>query len=138
MPTVNPRINVTLSPSMDQLVTRLAALERVSKATILRELLETAEPALAHAAALMEAADNAGAKARENVAKDMQSAVKAVEGATELALQNMAFHAKDLVSEAQSVKGRRPKRWRAPEVPQAVRATKTAKRPPSSNRGVKS
>lgn len=148
MPTVNPRINVTLSPSLDSLVTRLAGLERVSKSMVLRELLEAAEPSLVHAVALMEAARGAGAKARKNLVRDLDSGIKAAEGTSELMLQNMAFQTRDLVSEAQAVKGRRPARVEgaATRVPapgsKTVRSNKSlslvAKRPPSSNRGVKS
>jgi hypothetical protein len=147
MPTLNPRINVTLSPSLDSLVSRLAVLERVSKSMVLRELLEAAEPSLVHAVALMEAAQGAGAKARKNLVRDLESGIKAVEGTSELMLQNMANHTRDLVSEAQEVKGRRPARGRrgAPPVTAPVprsagraKAVVLAARPPSSNRGVKS
>ena len=56
MPTVNPRINVTLSPQLDLIVQRMATCQRVSKSQVLRELLEAAEPALQRAVVLMEAA----------------------------------------------------------------------------------
>jgi hypothetical protein len=151
MPTLNPRVNVTLSPSLDSLVARLAELERVSKSQVLRELLETAEPALSHAVALMEAAQGASAKARSNLAKDLHSGIKAVEGTSELMLQNFAHHTRDMVTEAEAIRGRRPA---APVrgVPRAVRSDPAprkrapgggiraigAKRPPLSNRGVKS
>lgn len=147
MPTLNPRINVTLSPSLDSLVSRLAGLERVSKSMVLRELLEAAEPSLVHAVALMEAAQGAGAKARKNLVRDLESGIKAAEGTSELMLQNMALQTRDLVSEAQAVQGRRPARGRrvaphvsAPASRPAGRASPVvrAKRPPSSNRGVKS
>jgi hypothetical protein len=139
MPTLNPRVNVTLSPSLDSLVARLAELERVSKSQVLRELLETAEPALSHAVA------------RSNLAKDLHSGIKAVEGTSELMLQNFAHHTRDMVTEAEAIRGRRPA---APVrgVPRAVRSDPAprkrapgggiraigAKRPPLSNRGVKS
>lgn len=147
MPTVNPRVNVTLSPSLDSLVTRLAALERVSKSMVLRELLETAEPSLLHAVALMEAAQGASAKARKALAQDMQSGIKAVEGTSELMLQNLTLHTRDMVSEAEAVKGRRPSRSRRAALPVTAPTRLSAsrsisldgsKRPPSSNRGVKS
>jgi hypothetical protein len=147
MPTLNPRINVTLSPSLDLLVSRLAGLERVSKSMVLRELLEAAEPSLVHAVALMEAAQGAGAKARKNLVRDLESGIKAAEGTSELMLQNMANHTRDLVSEAQVVKGRRPARGRRAAPPVTAPASRGAgrasmptmgKRPPSSNRGVKS
>jgi hypothetical protein len=146
MPTLNPRINVTLSPSLDSLVSRLAGLERVSKSMVLRELLEAAEPSLVHAVALMEAAQGAGAKARKNLVRDLESGIKAAEGTSELMLQNMALQTRDLVTAAQEVQGRRPARGRrgaptvaAPALRPAVRtkATISAKRPPLSNRGVK-
>jgi hypothetical protein len=113
MPTVNPRINVTLSPSLDSLVSRLAALERVSKSMVLRELLETAEPSLSQAVALMEAAKGASVKARQNLATDLQSSIKAAEGTSALVLQNLAYAQRDLVDEAQAIKGRRPQRVQA-------------------------
>jgi hypothetical protein len=147
MPTLNPRINVTLSPSLDSLVSRLAGLERVSKSMVLRELLEAAEPSLVHAVALMEAAQGAGAKARKNLVRDLESGIKAAEGTSELMLQNMALQTRDLVSVAQEVKGRRPSRGRREAPPVAAPAPRSAgrasasvvsKRPPFSNRGVKS
>lgn len=148
MPTANPRINVTLSPSLDSLVSRLAALERVSKSMVLRELLEAAEPSLVHAVALMEAAQGASAKARQAMVQDMQSGIKAAEGVSELMLRNLTQSTRDMVSEAQAVRGRRPARARreAPDVSAPVRRAAArgshvvdgAKRPPSSNRGVKS
>jgi len=146
MPTANPRVNVTLSPSLDALVARLAGLERVSKSMVLRELLEAAEPALTQAVALMEAAKGASANARKNLANDLDTGIKAAEGTSQMMLQNMALHTRDLVSEAQSVKGRRPSRSARVASPVAVpivnpraRSSSSAgpKRPPSSNRGVK-
>jgi hypothetical protein len=150
MPTLNPRINVTLSPSLDSLVARLAELERVSKSTVLRELLETAEPALLQAVALMEAAQGASVKARKNLAQDLESSIKAAEGASAMVLQNLAYQTRDMVGEAEAIRGRRPVRGQAkpPVLAPAPRrrkaervalvGSKTAKRPPLSNRGVKS
>jgi len=146
MPTINPRINVTLSPSLDSLVSRLASLERVSKSMVLRELLETAEPALTHAVALMEAAKGAGVKARKDLAHDLDVTIKAAEGTSALLVQNMAHHTQDLVSQAQVVRGRRPSRGVRTAQAAAVSGSAPSgrakpsikgKRPPSSNRGVK-
>jgi len=144
MPTVNPRVNVTLSPSLDSLVSRLAGLERVSKSMVLRELLEAAEPALTQAVALMEAASGASANARKNLAHDLDVGIKAAEGTSQHMLQTMALHTQDLVTQAQSVKGRRPSRSVRVASPVAVpsstrrKPSSLPKRPPPSNRGVKS
>lgn len=140
MPTTNPRINVTLSPSMDALVSKLASLERVSKSMVVRELLEAAEPALASAVALMEAAEGASLEARKMIVRDMQTTIDAARGVSQLAQSVATTHTRDIVAEAEAIRGRRPAR--KPRVSggggQASSAAKKAKRPPSSNRGVKS
>lgn len=143
MPTLNPRVNVTLSPSLDLLVTRLAQFERVSKSMVLRELLETAEPALRSAVALMEAAKGASAKARTDLARDLEASVQAATNVAHLALSVSANHTRDMVAEAEAVKGRRPSRGMrsmpaAGAAPGPLRAPRRRKDPPASNRGVKS
>jgi len=151
MPTVNPRINVTLSPSLDALVGQLAGFERVSKSMVLRELLEAAEPSLRKAVALMAAAQGVTGKARDQLARDMDASIKASEGILDLTLSVVAGHTRDMVSEAEQVRGRRPARIakRAASQPggtppSSVSLLKSPKRrkpagdPPPSNRGVKS
>ena len=143
MPTLNPRVNVTLSPSLDMLVSRLAVLERVSKSMVLRELLEAAQPALQAAVALMDAAEGAGVEARNRIANDMQKTIDAAAGVQHLALQVAANNTRDIVAEAEAIRGRRPSRQArvsgsAGTVAVAVKRQKTTKRPPLSNRGVKS
>lgn len=149
MPTVNPRVNVTLSPSLDSLVTRLAAVERVSKSMVLRELLESAVPALSAAVAMMEAAKGASAEARERMLKDMEATLQAARGVEHLALMTASSAQRDMVGEAEAIKGRRPARGtraspalagveRVPRVGRpVVNRPKQPKRPPVSNRGVK-
>ena len=147
MPTLNPRVNVTLSPSLDALVGQFAGLQRISKSTVLRELLEAVEPSIRQAVALMEAAKVANAKARTNIADDMEKAVKAAESVQGLMMAVAAHHTRDMVQEAEEVQGRRPAAgWRvappvsgpAPRPAGRAHRPVLAKRPPSSNRGVKS
>jgi hypothetical protein len=140
MPTANPRVNVTLSPSLDALVAALAAHERVSKSMVLRELLEAAEPSLRQVVALMEAAKGASAKARKQIASDLDQGVKAAEAVQALMLQSAAHHTRDIVSEAQAVRGRRPSAKGARSAGALAEGgrPKPRKNPPPSNRGVKS
>jgi hypothetical protein len=149
MPTVNPRVNVTLSPSLDALVSQMAGLERVSKSSVLRELLEAVEPSLRQAVALMEAAKGASANARKNIVRDMDNSIKAAEAVQGLMLSVAANHTRDMVVEAEAIRGRRPSRSaqrthgavpgeRPARTGHLVKTVaKTAKRPPLSNRGVK-
>lgn len=146
MATLNPRVNVTLSPSLFSLVDRLASLERVSKATVLRELLEAAEPSLLQAVALMEAAQGATSKARKNLAEDLSKTLDTLVAVQDLAMGSIANKSRDIVAEAETVRGRRPKRGALAAAAGAsavvsgnhAKVVKLTKRPPSSNRGVKS
>lgn len=145
MATLNPRVNVTLSPSLYSLVDRLSTLERVSKSTVLRDLLEAAEPSLLQAVALMEAAEGASSKARKNLADDLSKTVNVLAGVQEMALGSIASRSRDIVSEAESVRGRRPQRTASAVATGAAsiksgqeKVVRLPKRPPTSNRGVKS
>lgn len=151
MPTVNPRVNVTLSPSLHALVQRLAKHQRVSKSTVLREFLEAVEPGLEQVVALMDAADRVSGEVRERIARDVDHGVAATSKALDVALQKASGLTRDLLAEAEAVKGRRPARLsdRASTAPHGPTGAKGPgkrrpagasgrKDPPVSKRGVKS
>lgn len=139
MPTTNPRVNVTLSPSLDALVRRLAAHQRASKSQVLRELLEAAEPALQRAVALMDAASKASAEVRSGLARGLEQTVIRAEDEAAVLLSRMDRAAADLVDQAQVVRGRRPARRVAQATPaRGSGPAPGAGNPPASNRGVKS
>ena len=145
MPTINPRINVTLSPSLDHLVVRLAAMQRLSKSQVLRELLEAAEPALQRAVTLMESAASATSAVKENLARSLSRSQDKVEAHLAHLMTEMDQTSADLVQQAQAIRGRRPgvSRRSLPPAAAAPRrppseAARGVKNPPASNRGVKS
>ena len=109
MPTVNPRINVTLSPSLDLLVVRLAAMQRMSKAQVLRELLEAAEPALQRAVTLMEAASKAAPGVLSGLRESLSRAQDKAEAQLAEQFSYMDGTSKDLVDLAQTIRGKRPR-----------------------------
>jgi hypothetical protein len=135
MPTLNPRTNVTLSPSLDQLVTRFAAVQGVSKAQVLRELLEAAEPALHRAVLLMESASKAGSGVLEGLGLSLTKAQDKLEADLAGALRTADSITADLVSQAEAVRPRRPAQARSRA---AAQASEVLGNPPASNRGVKS
>jgi hypothetical protein len=135
MPTSNPRVNVTLSPSLDNLLCRLAALQGVSKSSVLRELLETSEPALQRVVALMDAAAAAKPSMLRDLANSLDKAQSTLEGNLGEALRGFDGATADLVSQAEAVRGRR--RGRAP-VARERGGSLALQNPPASNRGVKS
>jgi hypothetical protein len=137
MPTSNPRIIVTVSPSLDALVDRLARLQRVSKSQVLRELLEAAEPALQRAAALMDAASTATSEVLSKLAADLDRAQSDAEAVRDVQLARADAMTADLVAEAEAIRGRRP--VSAQRAPAGVSGSpRSPKNPPVSNRGVKS
>ena len=148
MPTVNPRINVTLSPQLDLVVQRLATFQRVSKSQVLRELLEAAEPALQRAVVLMEAAAGAADAMKEGFAQSLDRAQSKVEAHAAAVLRQMDQTSLDLVQQAEAIRGRRPRASKAQPSrvasppgtgsPSAPRPRGASPNPPASNRGVKS
>jgi hypothetical protein len=107
MPTANPRTQVTLSPSLDLLVTRLARLQQSSKSQVLRELLEAAEPALQRAVLLMEAASSARDSVLDGLAQSLSEAQDVVEAQLAQHLGRLDQATGDLVTVAEGIKGRR-------------------------------
>lgn len=147
MPTINPRVNVTLSPSLYALVESLAKYQRISRSMVLRELLEAAEPGLAQVVAMMEAAEEMSEAARQRLNADLGNTINSLETKRDQALALAAGVTADLVAQAEAIKGRRPGRAatasgaRRRPTRLAVNESerpKRAGRPPLSNRGVKS
>jgi hypothetical protein len=59
MPTAKPRVQVSMSPSAYQSLSRLATARRVSRSVVMAELFEAARPALDRLAEVIEAARSA-------------------------------------------------------------------------------
>lgn len=135
MPTSNPRVQVTLSPSLDALVVALAKHQRLSKSQVLRELLETAEPVLRRTVALMEAASTATTEMRSAFQRSLEGTESKAQRASADLLSRLDSARADLVAMAEEVRGRRPAR-NASRMPPA--GAKRRLDPPPSNRGVKS
>jgi hypothetical protein len=120
-------VNVTLSPSLDLLVSRMARVSRSSKSNVLRELLEAAEPSLARAVALMEAAERAASAVKSGLADNLKASQDQIEKVLEGQLARIDSMTSDLVGMAESIQSR------APAKVAAKRET-----PLPSKRGVKS
>ncbi len=131
MPTANPRVYVTLPPELDSIIARMAALERISKSQLIRETLEAAQPTLAKAVAIMEAASKARIGARSELAKSLEHSQNVVESE----LENILRAVSEAPSGAVDVVERRPRRGAKAHAAGAVSGSLN---PPPSKRGVKS
>jgi hypothetical protein len=141
MPTANPRVNVTLPPSLDDLVSRLARVEGASKSQVLRELLEAAEPALRRAVALMEAAEGATEAVRKGLAQSLFEHQLGVEAALDVAIRQAEIQ--DLADQAQRATlkraraGAEPSPAPAPAVSTPVPVTRGSGRGGKARKGVR-
>jgi len=136
MPAVNPRVQVTLSPSLYELVGAMARAQRVSRSQVLRELLEAAEPALQRVVKMMEATEKAMGAMNAGFAEQLLRSQQQLED--ELASQLSMFDglSTDLVTLAERIEGRRPGSPR--DSADGARGAPAVGNPPVSNRGVKS
>jgi hypothetical protein len=109
---MNPRVQVTLSPSLDALLVRLATHQGSSKSQVLRELFEAAEPALHRVVALMDAAATAKDEVHTGLARSLDRAQDAIEDGLAIAIHRLdaAIPGGDLVRQAEGVRGRRRRR----------------------------
>lgn len=74
MPAANPRISVTLTPSMDAILKRLSDVSGQSKSSIVAELLETSEGVFERMAVILETAKTATQEAKERMAFNLEEA----------------------------------------------------------------
>nr|WP_019364377.1 hypothetical protein [Pseudomonas luteola] len=67
MPTLKPRVQVTLEPETHNVIERMAALQGCSRGALIADLVETVVPALARTVALLEAAREAPGQVRQGL-----------------------------------------------------------------------
>lgn len=141
MPTLNPRITVTLRPSTAATLRRLSELTGNSQSAMVSELLEESEPVFQRMTAVLEAAQKAQKEAKAGVVEGMERAQSRLEESLGLVRAQFDEYTGDLLAGLEDVKRRARKTTArqpgggAPSAPAPTSAG--AKRPPLSNRGVR-
>jgi len=74
MPTIKPRVNVTLEPSTHEVIERLAVLQGRTRGAVIADLLDSVAPALARTVALLDAAASAPRHVKEGLRAVIDSA----------------------------------------------------------------
>lgn len=74
MPTIKPRVNVTLKPEDYALLSTLARQQKRSRADLLRDLFETIRPVLERVAVVSEAAQRAQSTAKQGLIESAERA----------------------------------------------------------------
>ena len=107
MPTKNPRLSVVLSPSMAATLAALSEATGESASSLVRGLLEQAEPAFVRMLHLVNAAAQAKGQINDGVSQSLGRVVSDLEDAMALAESRTGRALRDLVDTAESVQGRR-------------------------------
>lgn len=74
MPAVNPRVSVTLKPSLDAVLRRLSDATGQSRSSLIAELLEQSEPVFERMAVIIETAKTATEEAKERMRANLDEA----------------------------------------------------------------
>jgi len=107
MPSKNPRLSVVLSPALAATLAALSQETGDSAASLVRGILEQAEPALQRMLQLVKAAKQAQGQISAGVGQSLNRVLQDLEEAMVVADYRTGRAVRDLVSEAQAVKGRR-------------------------------
>lgn len=115
MPTVKPRITITLEPHSHEVLSRLSAASRQSMASIVTEILDTAIPSLERVVVVLERAANASQEVRDGVAaaveraeRELMPTLLAAAGQSDLFLADLAHKASgDVAAQDAQASGKR-------------------------------
>lgn len=125
MPTVKPRITITLTDQQHAVLSRLAHLQKVSMSSIVVDLVDTTLPVLDRLAQVLQNAADAPQSVLDDLRRSLASAETAFEG-----MQVSAFDKLDEFVQASSGSA-------AGDAQVAASALPLAEEPPTSNRGVR-
>jgi hypothetical protein len=107
VPTLNPRINVTLKPATSALLKRLSQLTRNSQSSIVGELLEAAAPVFSKTVEVLQAAQEAQGSANLRVRENLEAAQDLVHRQMGLVLDDMDTRSADLVEGLEAIARRK-------------------------------
>lgn len=133
MPAKNPRLTITLQPSLAAQLRKLSELTGNSQSGLIGELLEGSGPVFDRLIQVLEAAQTAKESMRGKLTEDMEAAQAKVEGAFGMAMEGFDQFTGSLLDEAESVSRRARK---GPAVRDGSGRGATAPTP-ISNRGVR-
>lgn len=92
MPTLKPRVQVTLEPATHEVIERFARLQNRTRGSIISELLDSIAPPLARTVALLEAAQEAPKSVKQglrSVVDGLHGELVAVTGEANVAFQRL-------------------------------------------------
>lgn len=100
MPTIKPRVQVTLEPYDHEVIERLASLQGRTRGAVISDLLHEVVPALARTVALLEAAAEAPQQVKKGLRSVVESAHDDLVQAAGDGLKQMDFLLSELTAQA--------------------------------------
>ena len=142
MPTQNPRLTITLEPTLSAQLRRLSELTGNSQSKLIAELLAGSTPTFDRLIRILEAAEAAKESVKGATAGDQREAHERLEGQLGLMLETLDDATAPLLEEAERIKRRGRKGSPGGQARAARQAAPAAGRSgvstPISNRGVRS
>lgn len=136
MPAKNPRLTITLEPTLAAQLRRLSQLTGSSQSKLIAELLEGSEQVFSRLIQVLEAAETAKASLKGSTADSIKDAQTRVEHQLGLVLADFDTVTGDLLKEAEAINRRARRRPGQGSAARAATAPVTGETPPS-NRGVR-
>lgn len=131
MPTIKPRVLVSLSETNHNLLRNLAKLQGVSMSAVMSDLFETAAPALERVAVLLQQAQDAPEHVKAQLRNSLERAQEYLEPQAAGFIGQTDFFLHKASSQLSAGADAAPR-------PQRSEDAGSGPRPPSSNRGVRS
>lgn len=136
MPATNPRISVTVQPSVEAVLLRLSELTGQSKSSFIAELLESSLPILERMVTVIEAAKLAKDSLKTQTLKDMETAEAKLHEVLGVTLDIFDAHSLPILQEAEKIKRRKGAAGAgAGDALSRAPAPEPAARPPHVTRG---
>ena len=136
MSTLNPRLTITLKPSVSAQMRELSRLTKQSQSSIISEILESSDVVFSRLIQVLTAADAAKAELSSKVKKDMEAAQTRIEHQLGLVLDDFDFTTRPILDKAERIKRRARSADKANASATAGRGT-GSDFAPASNRGVR-
>jgi hypothetical protein len=137
MPATNPRISVTVTPSVEAALARLSAATGQSKSSFIADLLETSMPVLERMATVIEAAKQAKDTLKSQTLKDMEEAESRLHDMLGVTMDIFNESTEPILKEAKRVQRRatRSETGRGGRAATAAAGLATPEQPPYVTRG---
>lgn len=138
MPTKNPRLTITLSPTLAAQLRKLSQLTGNSQAGFISELLQGSSVVFDRLIVVLTAAKDARHSMSGQLASDLRQAQETLEGQLGLPVDDLFDFAQPVLSDFETVRRRAPKTIRGGAPLAGDSSVVLAKVTPLSNRGVRS